>query len=528
MKNTLLASLSLVLASGLHAGNPDFVQTSAAGDQLKALPAVKLVKGKAAEGGITVTIDPKVRKQTLEGIGGALTESSAFVLANVSKAKRDAVLDKFYKPTEANFTLARTHIGSCDFSVIGRTSYDDTPGDTTLAHFSIQMDKEGFKNAKDTKYDQLPLIKDALARQPQLKILSSPWSAPAWMKDNNSAFGNGKGGALKPEHYDTFARYIVKYLQAYQREGVKIWALTPENEPLGNGGQWESMDFTGETERDFIKQALGPQLAKNGLGGVKVVAYDHNRGKDAIDFMKPILGDPQATKFVWGTGLHWYSTTNSACVETMDTLHTMAPAKALLHTEGCIDGIATKECSPDGKFLGWKNDAWWWKEECTDWGFYWASDADKPAHPKYAPVHRVVRDLVDGLNHWFVGWIDWNIVLDKQGGPNHVKNFCAAPVMIDTDSEDIYYTPLYYAMSHFSRYLQPGDHIVQVDTQAPGLGADDFHATAALSKDGKKLTVIAFNKAPKAVTYTLKVGAKHAAVEIPANALQTLRFNLAK
>jgi glucosylceramidase len=158
----------------------DFVQTSASGDHFKALPPVKFLKGPAS-GGIIITVTPTATRQTLEGIGGSLTESSAFVLANVSREKRDLILDYYFSPRQANFTMARTHIGACDFCVKGKYSYDDFPGDVSLEHFSIAPDKQGFSGAKDTNYATLTMIKDALARQPQLKIVASPWTAPAWI-----------------------------------------------------------------------------------------------------------------------------------------------------------------------------------------------------------------------------------------------------------------------------------------------------------------------------------------------------------
>jgi len=530
---SLVPMTFLLVAAGLPAATKppeqpfgpklaDFVQTSAAGDHFKALPPVHFRKGTAS--GVVVTVTPSITRQTLEGVGGALTESSAYVLANVSKDKRAQILDHFFSPRGAHFTMARTHIGACDFCVAGKYSYDDTPGDVALEHFSLAPDKTGFTGAKDPAYATLTMIKEALVRQPQLKIVASPWSAPSWMKDNNDWYGKGKGGSLLPAQYDTFARYMVKYLKAYETEGVKVWAVTPENEPLGNGGQWESMEFTDASMHDYIKGYLGPQLAASGLP-VKLINFDHNRDENATKFASSVLGDPAAAGFVWGTGLHWYSTTNTANPEVMDQIHGQFPGKAILHTEGCIDGIGNEDDSPKGQFAGWRNDAWWWNEGTTDWGWYWSS---KETHPKYAPVHRYARDLVDGLNHWFVAWIDWNIVLDRKGGPNHVNNLCGAPIMVDTASEDVYLTPIYYVMAHFSRYLQPGDSVVQVATAAPGLGADDFHATAAVSKDKRHLTVIAFNKAKTAVTYNVQVGGQFAAVSIPANALQTLRFDLGK
>jgi glucosylceramidase len=503
----------------------DFIQTSAAGDRLKPMPPVRFQKANL-KGGITVTVNPAAPRQVLEGIGGALTEASAYVLAHLPKRNRDEVLDRFFGDRGARFSMARTHIGACDFSVVGKYSYDDVSGDTRLEHFSIAPDRKGFPGTQEPTYALLPLIKDAFTRNPQLKLVASPWTAPAWMKDNQDWYGQGKGGRLLPEHYDTFARYLAKYLQSYRSEGVKVWAITPENEPLGNGGQWESMEFTASALRDFIGQHLGPQLRKQGLADVKVIQFDHNRDANAVAFSEAVLGDPVAATFTWGTGVHWYSATDNVHTEILDRLHQRFPAKALLHTEGCIDGIGTQDSSPKGAFLGWQNDAWWWSESATDWGYYWASPDEKPAHPRYVPVHRYARDLLEGLNHWFVGWIDWNLVLDRNGGPNHVNNLCAAPIMVDTTTTEVYVTPLYDVMVHFSRFLQPGDRVVQVTTTTPGLPPDAFHATAALSRDGRHLVVIAFNPSKQPINYTLQVGDLQAPVSLPANAIQSMRFPL--
>jgi glucosylceramidase len=485
---------------------------------------VRFAKGTRAAD-ILVKVTPSVRRQRLEGIGGALTEASASVLAQLAKPRREAILDQCFGPNGARFSMARTHIGACDFSVEGKYSYDDVPGDVALQHFSLAPDRRGFKGARNPGYALLPLLKDALLRRPDLKIVASPWTAPAWMKDNRAWYAEGRGGTLLPEHFDTFARYVARYLQACRAEGVRVWGITPVNEPLGNGGQWESMEFTPEGLRDFVRDHLGPTLHRLGLADVKLIGFDHNRDANAIRFTECLLGDPMAARYVWGTGLHWYSATGSANTKILDHLRQRFPDKALLHTEGCIDGIGTEDSSPKGAFLGWKNDAWWWQEGATDWGYYWASPEQKPSHPRYVPVHRYARDLVDGLNHGFVGWIDWNLVLDKRGGPNHVNNFCAAPIMVDTDTEEAYVTPLFLVMAHFSRYLQPGDQVVQVEVTAAGSGTEDVRATAALSQNGRYLTLIVFNQSHKALTYAIQVGGAMATVRMPANSLQTLRIN---
>ena len=512
-------------SAAIGASRADFVQTSAGGDHLRPLPAVHFVRGTTPPGAV-VRVDLAAPRQTIEGFGGSLTEASAFVLAHLPKPTRDSVLDGWFGPTGADLTMARTHIGACDFTIEGNYSYDDVPGDAALAHFSVAHDRAGFAGARDAHYALLPLIRDALSRQPELKIVASPWTAPAWMKETGRFYKPGAGGGhLLRAHYSTFARYIGRYLQAYALEGVPIWGVTPVNEPLGVGGQWESMEMSPEDLHDYIQRDLGPELAAT---GVKILQYDQNRDENALRYARAVFGDPDCARFVWGTALHWYGTTNRACVELLDAIRHLAPDKPIVHTEGCIDAIGSKTNSPDGDFLGWKNDAWWWREEATDWGWDWASPADKPQHPRYAPVHRYARDLIDGLDHGLVGWIDWNIVLDERGGPNHVNNRCAAPVMVKARTAEVYDTPLYYTIAHFSRYIRPGDYVVSTATSAPGLGADDFRAIATISGDRSHLVVVSFNKASAPVRYSIEAGDRHVTVTIPANALQTLRFDISE
>jgi glucosylceramidase len=509
------------LPSALGPDLAPFVQTSAAGDRFRSLPPVRFTRSRA-RGGLTVTVTPAARRQVLEGLGGALTEASASVLAQLSGPTRSGILDRCFGPLGARFTMTRTPIGACDFSVRGQWSYDDVAGDTALEHFSLAPDRAGPAG----EYALLPLVKDALARTPGLKVVASAWTAPAWMKDNQAWYGQGRGGSLLPEHYATFASYLVRYLEAYRAEGVPVWGLTPLNEPGGNGGQWESMEFPAPALQTFIRDHLGPRLASQGLAGVKLIQFDHNRDASALEHARAVLGDPATARYVWGTGLHWYSTTNSASTEVLDELIRRYPGKAILHTEGCIDGIGTAEGSPNGQFLGWRQEAWWWTPGATDWGYYWAPAQERAAHPKYTPVHRYARDLVQGLNHGFSAWLDWNLVLDHRGGPNHVNNLCAAPVMVDPATEEVHCTPLYYVMAHFSRYLQPGAQVVRTVTHAPGLPADAFHATAAVSADQRHLVVIAFNPSARPLRYRLLLGGRQATVAIPANAIQTLRIPL--
>lgn len=442
-----------------------------------------------------IILRPENTYQTIVGFGGAFTESSAYVLTQLSDAKRAEVLDKYFSESGAAYSLMRTHINSCDFS-LSNYSYAPVPNDTDLSHFSIDEDAD----------DLLPLIKDAMAVPgANFKLIASPWTAPPWMKDNN----DWNGGTLKKEYYPTWALFFSKYIHAYAENGVPIWGVTVENEPLGNGGQWESMIYSPETMADFIKNYLGPQFENDELD-VKILSYDQNRD-ELMAWTQPILSDPDVAKYVWGTAVHWYSSTIDWCPDALNEVHEKYPDKHLLHTEGCIDNVGDDE--PAGI---WMTDDWYWRREATDWGYYWAAEADKKNHPKYVPVYRYARDIIGGLNSWLTGWIDWNIVLDTKGGPNHAENWCVAPVLVDAASDSVYYTPLYYTMCHFSKYIQPGAQRIGVETDLGEL------MVAACKNPDKNITVEILNQHEKPVAFHLIIEGRIKEFSIPENALQTI------
>ncbi len=498
--------------------------------------------------GTRIVIRPNVVKQTIAGIGTSFTESSAFVLSHLDKEKRLALMESVYGESGANFSMARVPIGASDFSVEGRYSYADVPGDETLAHFSVAIDKDGFDNAKhpgveDETFDLLPMIKEALAIKAAqvdggLRIVASAWSAPAWMKDIEDWYVpmsaendyHGGGGVLKPQHEQTYADYLVKYLDAYKDEGVDIWGLTPVNEPEGNNGQWESMHFTPESQNAFIKDHLGPTLRANGHCDIQLLIYDHNR--DHLEaWTDVIFGDRETAAYVDGAAVHWYASTFKVYEEVLDRVHEKFPDFSLIHTEGTIDALGTPPpagvLDPVGfQESGWfDNDEFWWNPNATDWAYTagWAPRAED--HPMYTPVHRYARNIILSLNHWVEGWIDWNVVLDHRGGPNHVGNFCGAPIMIDVESGHVYYTPIYYVLVQFSRTIRPGDNAVQVNKQLYNLEDDALHASATVNDDGL-LSVQLLNTMQEPVQYSLQIGAQFAPITIAANAVQTVRIPL--
>ncbi|MCU0332770.1 MAG: hypothetical protein MUC75_05370 [Ignavibacteriaceae bacterium] len=522
--------------------------TSEAGDKISEKGSITFTEGKAPKGNLII-IYPSVTRQTIDGIGSSFTESSAFVLAHLDKKKRAEVMEKIYGDKGANFSLTRTHIGSCDFCVEGKYSYLDKKGDTELKTFSIEPDKNGFDPQKytsiqDPAYDLLPMIKEAIEvkrrqKDNDLRIVASAWTAPRWMKDIEDYYikgteennFQGTGGKLKSEYEETYADYLIRYLDAYKSEGIKIWGITPVNEPHGNNGQWESMHFTPETQNEFIKKYLGPKLFENGFKDVKLLIYDQNR--DGLEHWAEVsLSDKETAKYIYGSAVHWYESTNKVYEDVFERVNTKFPGHAIIHTEGCIDDLGKD--APGGildphrfKETEWfDNDSFWWNENATDWAYSatWQS-VNMEDHPIYTPVHRYARNIIVSINHWLRGWIDWNVVLDQRGGPNHVGNFCGAPIMIDTESKQIYYTPIYYILAQFSRTIRPGDKAVQTEKVLDGLDNDALHACATINKDNL-LTVQLLNTTKEPLEFSLQIGDQYALIKMVPNSVQTVRIQL--
>ncbi|MDH3626692.1 MAG: glycosyl hydrolase [Acidobacteriota bacterium] len=525
----------------------EILLTSESGHKLASMDGVPFRPGRAD--GTVISVYPDETKQTIDGIGSSFTESSAFVLAHLEPERRREVMRRIYGESGADFTLTRTHIGSCDFSVEGKYSYAEKADDTELTAFSIAPDLEGFDPAnypgiRDPDYDLLPMIQEALeikrGQQDQdLRIIASAWTAPPWMKTIDTWYiplsaendWQGDGGWLEPKYLSTYADYLVKYLDAYKSAGVEMWGLTPVNEPHGNGGQWESMHFSPESQNDFIKQHLGPRLQASSHAATRLLIYDQNR--DGLEeWTDVIFGDPESAKHVYGAAVHWYSSTFKVYEDTFDRVHAKFPDCSIVHTEGCIDNLGIDAPGgiedPEGfKESGWfDNDSFWWNANATDWAYSatWAGKASAD-HPVYTPVHRYARNIIVSLDHWVSGWVDWNVVLDQEGGPNHVGNYCGAPIMIDTTTRQVYYTPIYYVLAQFSRTIRPGDKAVRTQRSLDGLDSDALHASATINED-KLLSVQLLNTTKEPIPFKLQISGRYAEVMLPANSLQTVRVQL--
>lgn len=397
-----------------------------------------------------IFIDPAHKFQTYIGIGGALTDASAETFAKLPKDKQDAFMTALYdKKNGIGYNLARTTIHSSDFSSGSYTYVKE--GDKDLATFSVQHDEQY----------RIPFIKKAIAAAGgKLTMFVSPWSPPSWMKDNNNML---QGGKLKPEYYQSWSNYYVKFIQAYEKQGIPIWGLTVQNEPMAKQ-TWESCIFTAEEERDFIKNYLGPTLRKNGMKNKKLIAWDHNRDL-LYQRASTILSDPKAAKYVWGIGFHWYESWTGA--PTPDNVKLVAqafPDKPLLLTEACI------------------------------YPFKWEEVGQWRLGERYG------SEMIGDFNNGATAWTDWNILLDETGGPNHVKNFCFAPIHADTRDGSLHFTNAYYYIGHFSKFIQPGARRIVASSNRAQL-----QTTAFQNPDGT-IVVVVMNGADTKMDYKLFVG----------------------
>lgn len=410
-----------------------------------------------------IFVDPTRAFQVVEGVGGALTEASARVWQKLGPSLRDEVLRAYFDPVEGlGYSLCRTHIASCDFSD-GHYAYAEEPDDLELRSFSVQRDEQAL----------LPFLRAARAAAGgRLKLLASPWSPPAWMKTTGRMV---LGGKLRPECRGAWARYLVRYVQAYEQLGFPIWGLTVQNEPLATQ-VWESCVYTAEEERDFVRDHLGPTLEAEGLQRVRVVVWDHNRDL-MVERASIVYGDPAAARYVWGLGFHWYMVDK---FENVQLVHDAWPDKHLLFTEGCQEG---------GPHIG-----------------------------EWALGERYARSLINDFNRWTEGWIDWNVLLDTTGGPNHVQNLCSAPILADVENGRLLYQSSYYYLGHFSRFVRPGARRILCAT-----ARDDLEATAFRNPDGS-VVAVAMNRTESDMPYTLRCGAQHVVSVLPAHAIVTLQF----
>ena len=417
-----------------------------------------------------IFVNPKITFQTFVGIGAALTDAAAETFYKLDKDQQELFLESYFSRDKGiGYTLARTIIHSCDFSSESYTYIEE--GDESLETFSIE---------RDLKY-RIPFTKRVLdAATKDIVVYASPWSPPAFMKTNGNMLFGGK---LKKEYYPAWANYFAKFIKAYEKEGIPIWGMTIQNEPMAVQ-RWESCIYTAEEERDFLKNHLGPTLGREGLQDKKIIVWDHNRDL-LFDRASVILNDPEANKYVWGTGFHWYEDWKDGkpMFNNVGKVATAFPDKKLIFTEGCNEGF----------------------------------DINRIEDPKLP--ERYAKAMINDFNNGTVAWTDWNILLNEYGGPNHVGNFCFAPVHGDSSSGELLFTNSYYYIGHFSKFIRPGARRV-----SSGTTSNRISSTSFMNEDGS-LVVIALNEEVEAVDYFLTIGDKSTQLKIPKHSIQTIVFD---
>ena len=446
------------------------VFTTAMGTDLRLTPSAHLhllPANQAPETDTAIFVAPTRRFQTLLGIGGAITDASAEVYAGLDGERQEQFMRSLFSPDEGlGYSLIRTPIHSCDFSSASYTYVDE--GDEDLSTFDIAPDR----------VHRIPMLREAIrCAGGELTTFASPWSAPAFMKDNGSML---QGGKLLPRFRAAWAEYFTRFIAAYEEAGVPIFGVTVQNEPLAKQ-TWESMIYTAEDERDFLRDHLGPTMAAAGYGDRKIVVWDHNR--DLVTHRAhTILSDPEAAKYAWGVGFHWYETWagGEPMFANVEEVGEAYPEVNLLLTEATVEGF-----DPD-RYQHWPN------------------------------AERYGDAIVNDLNAGAVGWIDWNVLLDDTGGPNHVGNFCFAPVHAVRDTGELIYTPTYDYLGHFSKFIRPGARRVSAVSSRSGLQTTSF-----MNEDGRLATVV-LNLSNEPIQYRFCIDTAEAVATIPARAIQTL------
>lgn len=411
----------------------------------------------------TITVNASEKLQEIEGFGAALTGSSAYLInQKMSPGQRAALIRELFDPGEGiGITYLRMTIGASDFSLSDYTYDDMPPGETDfeLAHFTIAQDQVNI----------VPVFKQILEIAPGLKVMGSPWSAPAWMKTN----GSMKGGRLKEEAYDVYARYFVKYIRAYQSEGIVIDAITPQNEPLHFTANYPCMEMQPTHQLNFIKDHLGPAFTAEGLA-TKIIVYDHNW--DVPQYPIEILNDASARQYVAGSAFHAYG----GIVSAMSLVHEAHPDKGLYFTEVS--------------------------------GGEWATDFSDNLQWNMANI------FIGSTKNWSKTALLWNLALDENHGPrNNGCQDCRGVVTINSGSGNVTRNVEYYAIGHFSKFIRPG--AFRIASSSFGSGSD-LDGVAFVNADGGKVLVVS-NSGTVAKTFVMIDGESQLSYSLPPRSVGT-------
>ncbi len=408
-----------------------------------------------------VNVYPDVTYQKIRGFGGAFTESSAHNYAGMSGARKKEMIQAYFGWDGLRYNLGRIHINSCDFA-LGNYAYVEE-GDAELKTFSVAHDEK----------EIIPLIKDAQEeRGEEIVFMAAPWSPPAFMKTNGEM---NNGGKLKRKYYAAWSSYFVKFVNAYKEAGIPIHFLTTQNEPMAVQ-TWDSCIYTSQEEALFVREYLGPALSQAGFADIGIYVWDHNK-EEAYQRFREIMENERTKKYVDGAAVHWYTGDHFEAVE---LIRKQYPDKEVFFTEGCVEYSRFADSGETEK-------------------------AEMYAH-----------DMMGNLNAGVSAFFDWNLFLDAEGGPNHVGNFCAAPIMCDPKKDTFEKRLSYYYIGHFSRCIRPGAVRIGMTRYSSAL-----EAAAFLNPDEERVLVL-LNRTDREIPVTVRETGRGKETVLAAHSIHTI------
>lgn len=409
--------------------------------------------------GQLIAIFPEIEYQEIKGFGGAFTEAASTTLDKLSKENREKILKLYFdKQIGIGYNYGRIHMNSCDFSLGNYTCVEE--GDQTLETFNITRDEKSV----------IPMIKEAM-EYGDIEILVSPWSPPPYMKTNGQM---NRGGKLKEEYFELWSEYYVKFIEKYREQGINITTITVQNEPKATQS-WDSCIYTAEEERDFVVNYLGKKMADM---GVKILFWDHNKER-VIERAKTVLANDVSKKYFSGIAVHWYSGDH---FEQLEMFNKMFSDKDIVFSEGCYEYSLGK------------------------------SDTLKIGE-------RYAHDMIGNFNNYCNTFCDWNLLLDEKGGPNHVENFCDAPIMADTKNDKVYIRDSYYYIGHMSKYVKKGAKRI-----GSSKWTSDLETVSFKNPDGSVVTVV-LNMTNKEVSFAISINEQIVEVKSEARSISTYIFS---
>ena len=352
---------------------------------------------------VNIVVNPNIKYQKHLGFGGALTDAACISFNYLSDVIKEIYLRAYFSDEGLKYNLLRYPLASCDFSDYSYQYLNDD----NLDNLSIECDK-----------DRIAMYKEIVKYQKDLTVFAVPWTPPSFMKDSGEVC---HGGKLKEDYYELYSHALLKSVKLLREQGLNIKVLNTQNEPLAKQ-VWESCIYTGIEEANFIRNYLLKNKTKYDLNDLSIGIWDHNRDvlKDRIDETFSSDLKPEDVNYVC---FHWYSGKD---FEQLDYIHDKYPNLHLVMTEGCVELLLDKE-KPIGDF---------------------------------SHAERYIHQMINDFNHYCEGYIDWNLSLDNMGGPNHVGNFCEAPIMISKDG-DMKLMYSFHAIAHFSRFIVPGAYRIE-------------------------------------------------------------------